>query len=130
MILALRTDSPVAEIYLLGQTGKQLHKYSWQADRKLARDLLSVLTQQLKKAKVDFAALTGLVVYQGPGSFTGLRIGITVANTIAYAQNIPIVGAQGDDWLQTGVLRITKNQSDRIVLPHYGLEPNISTQKH
>lgn len=129
MFLALRTDNPTAEVYLLDSTGKELHKHVWEANRQLARDLLSVLVDQLKVAKAGFADLTGVVVYLGPGSFTGLRIGITVANTIAYAQNIPIVGAQGDDWLKLGVQRLAKNQNDRIVLPHYGAEANISTPK-
>ncbi len=129
MILALRTDKPQVEIKLYEAGGKLLHEYSWQADRTLARDLLKVLIEQLKAAGGDFSSLKGVVVYEGPGSFTGLRIGLTVANTIAYAQDIPIVGAKDEDWVAAGISRLDGGESDRIVLPHYGAEANISVQK-
>lgn len=129
MILAIKTDNPTVEIYIYSPEGKQLLKHIWQADRRLAKELLGVLIEQLGRVDADFSGLTGLVVYQGPGSFTGLRIGITVANAIAYGQNIPIVGTQGNDWQQTGLERLQNGQNDRIVLPHYGAEANISTPK-
>ena len=129
MILALKTDNPVAEISFYSPKGEKIHHYSWQADRQLAQTLMQVLTELMDVVQADFSALTGVVVYKGPGSFTGLRIGITVANTIAYAQNIPIVGALGDNWVNDGLNRLVKLESDRIVLPHYGAEANISKPK-
>lgn len=129
MILALKTDAPVAEVSFYDDKGNRLHHYSWQAERKLARDLLSILVDLLATVGSDFSDLKGVVVFKGPGSFTGLRIGITVANTIAYGQSIPIVGEKGDYWVTDGLSRLAKFESDQIVLPHYGLEPNISTPK-
>lgn len=129
MILALKTDAPVAEISFYDDAGNKIHHYSWQAERKLARDLLEILTELLTTVEADFSALKGIVIYKGPGSFTGLRIGITVANTIAYAQSIPIVGTMGDYWITDGLSRLAKLESDQIVLPHYGAEANISQQK-
>lgn len=129
MILTLRTDNPIAEIGIYDKDGKKLQYYTWQTDRNLAKELLAALIEQLKSVNATFASLTGVVVYQGPGSFTGLRIGITTANTIAYAQKIPIVGAQNDDWINAGLSRLGKDENDRVVLPHYGAEANISTPK-
>lgn len=129
MIITLRTDNPVAEVGVFDATGQQLSYHTWQADRQLAKDLPGVVQQQLAKNGADFTALTGVVVFKGPGSFTGLRIGITTANTIAYAQNIPIVGELGEAWLATGLRRLMSEQTDKLVLPHYGAEPNISTPK-
>lgn len=129
MILTLRTDSPVAHIGLYAKDGRQLSNHTWQADRQLARDLLGVIETQLAKNAASFATLSGIVVFEGPGSFTGLRIGLTVANTLAYAQNIPIVGAQGDDWIALGLAALQKGKNARIVLPHYGGEPNITQPK-
>ena len=71
-------------------------------------------------------AIKGLAVFTGPGSFTGLRIGITTMNTIAYALDIPIVGTTGDDWLADGLARLRAGENDRIVTPHYGKPPNIT----
>jgi len=130
MILTLRTDNPVAEIGLYDPEGKQLHYHTWQTDRRLAKELLATLLTVFKKSNSGWDGLTGVVVFEGPGSFTGLRIGITTANTIAYGQEVPIVGARDDDWIKVGLERLAKGESDRIVLPHYGSEPNISTPRH
>lgn len=129
MILVLRTDNQTAEIYIYSPAGEQLRVYKWQADRRLAKELLGEIIKQLGSVAANLSKLTGVVVYQGPGSFTGLRIGITTANAIAYGQSIPIVGERGDDWQQSGIKRLQSGQDDRIVLPHYGAEANISTPK-
>lgn len=126
MILTLRTDNPVAEIGVYSKDGVQLSYYSWQADRQLAKDLLKAIRDQLAKNDATFATLSGIVVCKGPGSFTGLRIGITVANTLAYAQQIPICGAMGEEWVKAGVAALKGGKNERIVLPHYGGEANIT----
>lgn len=125
MILTLRTDNPDAEIGLFD--GKKRRSYhTWHADRNLANELLATIYQQLQHEKSDWIDVHGIVVYQGPGSFTGLRIGITVANSLAYGQRVPIVGARGDDWVADGLARITAGEDDTMVLPFYGAEPNIT----
>lgn len=129
MILALYADNPDAEITLYSDDGKKLQSLKWQAERRLAKELLGILKDELTKAKADFTSLKGIVVFKGPGSFTGLRIGATTANTIAYAQGIPVVGAMGENWRQEGLKRLANGEDDRIVLPHYGAEANISKQK-
>jgi len=126
MILALKTDAPIAEISFYDNEGTKLHHYSWQAERRLARDLLEILTELLATVSANFSDLKGVIVFKGPGSFTGLRIGITVANTIAYSQGIPIVGTLGERWINEGLGRLARYESDQIVLPHYGAEANIS----
>ena len=128
MILTLRTDSPDAEIGLFdGKTQRSYHR--WHADRQLARELLTVIKQQLTAQKTDWPDVSGVVVFEGPGSFTGLRIGITVANTIAYGQKVPIIAVRGDNWLQDGLSRIVAGEDDRLVLPHYGSEAHITLPK-
>jgi tRNA threonylcarbamoyladenosine biosynthesis protein TsaB len=125
MYLGIRTDSPVAELYIYDGATLRAEKI-WQADRQLAHGLLSQLEIFLQENNATFQDLTGLFVYQGPGSFTGLRIGITVMNTIAYAQKIAIVGSEGDTWRDDAVSRLVGGDSDEIVLPHYGAEARIT----
>lgn len=128
MYLAIRTDSPQAELYLYdGET--QIAQELWQADRRLALELLGRLEAFLKTKEKTFTDLEGLLVFKGPGSFTGLRIGITVMNTIAYAQNIPIVGSEGDDWLDDGISYLQNEENDQVVLPEYGAEARITKPK-
>ena len=128
MYLALRTDSPQAELYLYdGET--QIAHELWQADRRLALELLGRLETFLHSAGKTFADVTGLLVYRGPGSFTGLRIGITVMNTIAYAESIPIVGSNGSDWLDDGISYLQNEENDQVVLPEYGADARITKPK-
>jgi tRNA threonylcarbamoyladenosine biosynthesis protein TsaB len=125
MYLGIRTDSPIAELYIYDDTTPRAEK-TWQADRQLAHGLLTQLETFLQENNATFQDLTGLFVYQGPGSFTGLRIGLTVMNTIAYAQKIAIVGSEGDMWREDAVTRLASGESDEIVLPRYGAEPRIT----
>lgn len=127
MILALRTDKSQAEIYLLDQNDKIQQQKIWNSGRELARDLPGEIDDLLGG---DYDQLTGVVAFKGPGSFTGLRIGLNVANAISYAQNIPVVAINGDDWLQNGVTKLNDGQNDRIALPEYGAKPHITPPKH
>jgi tRNA threonylcarbamoyladenosine biosynthesis protein TsaB len=129
MILTLRTDNPDTEVGLFDKNGDQLDYYKWHADRSLAKVLLATIRDRLATQKADWKDIEAVVVYQGPGSFTGLRIGLTVANTISYGQNIPIVAEKGDDWIKHGVERLQKGENDKLALPHYGAEANITMPK-
>lgn len=124
MILCIKTDNPTAEIYLYDKLTK-LQEDVWHADRALARDLLA----HIEAVVGEWKKLTGIVVFAGPGSFTGLRIGITVANTLADGLRIPIVGETGDGWLENGVKHISNGENQRLILPRYGADPNITAPK-
>lgn len=128
MYLGLRTDSPVAEMYLYDREGLVAQK-SWQGDRQMATGLLSQLEVFLQENNADFTTLNGVFVYRGPGSFTGLRIGITVINTIAYARSIGLVGEDGEDWCERALKRLAAGDTDEVVLPLYGAEARITKPK-
>lgn len=129
MILTIRTDSPEAEIGLFNSNKVKIDYYTWPAARQLAKDLLKEIHGLLDGSGADWKDIKGIVVFEGPGSFTGLRIGITVANTLAYSLQAPIVAQQGDDWIAQGLDRIIAGQDDKIALPHYGAEANITPPK-
>lgn len=57
--------------------------------------LLPMIVKILKKNKADFSDLTGVEVNVGPGSFTGTRVGVSVANALGFALNIPVNGKKG-----------------------------------
>lgn len=57
-----------------------------------AQRLLPLIVKILSKYNLSFQDLTGIEVNLGPGSFTGLRVGVAVANTLGTLLRIPING--------------------------------------
>ncbi len=128
-ILAIRTDSPTAEIgLLLDYPSHQIAHYTWEANRLLAETIHDKITEMLGKNNVEWSQIIGLIAYQGPGSFTGLRIGISVANALAYSLKIPIVGVQKNhNWLIEGCELLGENKNHYPLVPSYGA-PAFVTQ--
>ena len=106
--------------------GDKRTDYEWAAERNLARDMLAYLRDRLAENEASFADISGIGVFRGPGSFTGLRIGLAVLNTIAHEQRIPIVGVTGDAWREECLARLQDGDNDEIVLPEYGAEARIT----
>lgn len=130
IILAIRTDKPLAEIGLY-HDGRQLGYDKWQAHRELSETLhkrIALLLDLLHKNLNDIEAI---IAYAGPGSFTGLRIGISLANALAYARNIPIVGSTTDDWIELGcqLAAAARKQPYNPVVPIYGAPVHITPQR-
>ena len=129
IILAIRTDKPEAEIGLF-ENHKQLAYTTWQAHRELSNTIHLKLKKTLKRQGKTIEDIEGIVCFRGPGSFTGLRIGLTVANTLAYGlDDAPIVAGQGKDWLEKGITRLMKGESDKVALAEYGAAAHITLPK-
>lgn len=127
MILLLDTSTPVCKLSLID--GDTRYENEWQADRQLAKGLLAYLHDQLESQGKAFDDLTGIGTFAGPGSFTGLRIGLTVLNTLADSKHIPIVSGMSEDWQSEALQKLENGQNERIVLPFYGSEANITTPR-
>jgi tRNA threonylcarbamoyladenosine biosynthesis protein TsaB len=127
MILLLDTSTPLCRLTLVDS--EQTTDYEWQADRQLAKGLLSWLRDRLAEQDRTFADIDGIGVLRGPGSFTGLRIGLAVLNTLADGLHVPIVGTVGDDWRNEAVSRLQAGDNNQIVLPYYSTDANITTQR-
>jgi tRNA threonylcarbamoyladenosine biosynthesis protein TsaB len=57
--------------------------------------LLPMIVKILKKNKANFKDISQIKVNPGPGSFTGTRVGVAVANALGYALGIPVNGKKG-----------------------------------
>ena len=57
-----------------------------------AEKLLDLVDAAMKQAELRMSDLEAVAVSQGPGSYTGLRIGVSTAKGIAYALVIPVIG--------------------------------------
>lgn len=124
MIVLLDTATPMCTLSLIDDDWR--YDDDWQADRQLAKGLLGYLRDQLAMHNKTFDDISGIGVFAGPGSFTGLRIGLTMLNTMADAQNIPIVGVTGDQWQGRAMTRLRRGENDKIVLPLYGADAHIT----
>lgn len=59
-------------------------------DKLKAQKVLPLIDNLLTSCQVELTDLTHIEVNPGPGSFTGLRVGIAVANTLSYTLKIPV----------------------------------------
>lgn len=90
-ILAIDTASSVSSVAVASE-GKLQAEVTVEAGRTHSETLLSHIEGALSFAGVERSALRGVAVSIGPGSFTGLRIGLATAKAIAYGLGIPLVG--------------------------------------
>ncbi len=128
IILTIRTDKPEAEIGLF-ENGNKLAYEKWQAHRHLSETIHQKIEELLKTQNNKWSDIGAVVCYEGPGSFTGLRIGITVGNALAYSLNIPIAAASGRSWIKKGQKQVSKGKNEAIALPKYGRKARITTPK-
>ena len=133
MILVVNTADKNACLGLYDK--KILAEIGWEAARNLSGDILNELNKLFVQSGIKVSEITGIIVCSGPGSFTGLRIGISVANTLAYSLDVPIVGVTGE----INFLELCKKGNNLIkkeekgfgvsVEPFYGSEPNVTLHK-
>ena len=81
----------------------------------MAEKLLKFIYDKLQENGKDWHDISGITFMSGPGSFTGLRIGASIVNTLAHELNIPLSDHHG--------------QTQKIILPNYGHPANITKPK-
>lgn len=127
--LTIRTDKPESEIGLYnGET--QLAYETWHAHRQLAETIHAKIESLLMDKELSLDQLEAIAIYKGPGSFTGLRIGMSVANALSDSYSIPIASETGDNWASIAQQRLAVGDNEQVALPEYGALPHITKQKH
>lgn len=88
-------------------------EYEWQPERgRMAEGIFRFIRDKLQENSADWPDITQITYFSGPGSFTGLRIGAAIVNTLADQLEIPLYDHHG-----------TRHQ---LILPDYGRPANIS----
>src|SRR6202158_5217520 len=93
LVLAMDTSlDACAAGFLDTEAGKLMAQESQTMKRGHAEALMPLIARVIKESGIAFAALDRIAVTTGPGSFTGLRVGLSAARGIALAANKPVVG--------------------------------------
>lgn len=91
------------------------NEYHHNFDHALAEKLLGFIHDKLQKNQINWQDITEITFMSGPGSFTGLRIGATIVNTLAHELKIPLYDHHGNE--------------HQVIIPNYGHPANISQPK-
>ncbi len=91
MQLAIDTSTDTASLALV-QEGEMLAELTWHCGQNHTVELLPQLVYLLNKTGVNLQSTRGVIVARGPGSFNGLRVGVSTAKGLAFSLGVPIVG--------------------------------------
>ena len=102
MILAIYTATRSAGLAVHdGHTVRA--EFTWDTSNHHTVELMPRIVELLDQVNVSIDQISGLGVSIGPGSFTGVRVGVAAAKGLALARNIPIVGVRSTDVLAYAV---------------------------
>ena len=91
MQLAIDTSTDTASLAIV-QDNEVLAELTWRCGQNHTTQLLTHLAHLLNQTKLNLQSTSGIIVARGPGSFNGLRVGISTAKGLAFSLGIPIVG--------------------------------------
>jgi tRNA threonylcarbamoyl adenosine modification protein YeaZ len=91
MELAIDTSTEFASIALSNE-GEMISELTWHSRQNHTVELMPNIIHLLDQAKLEAKSLGAIFVAKGPGSFNGLRVGVSTAKGLAFALDIPLVG--------------------------------------
>jgi tRNA threonylcarbamoyl adenosine modification protein YeaZ len=130
-LLAIDTATSVV-VVAAGSTEGQLRAFrSFPAEHRHGSHLLPTIDALLRDEGLSLDRIAGVVVGLGPGAFTGLRVGLATAKTLAHARGLPIVGISTGEALLAGVpgandLLLPAGPHDRVRVRR-GLTPALES---
>ena len=101
-VLAFDTTASSCSIAVL-QNKKPLAEKQKSIERGHAEFLVPLIEETLLEAKLSYRDLDLLAVTTGPGAFTGIRIGLATARSLAIACNLPLIGITNFDAIVNGI---------------------------
>lgn len=135
MILAIDTATRTASIALYNSTGV-LAEESWRSKNNHSVEVMPAISRLVERQGCSMGELSGIAVSLGPGSFTGLRIGMSVAKGLCLGLEIPIIGvpslqvaayAAGDPGCP--ILAVDEAGRGRICVGDYSYENGLPVQQ-
>ncbi len=115
IILSLETATKVCSVSM-HRDGELMHIKEVNGDYSHSENLTIFIQEVLRESSVSFTDLDAVAVSKGPGSYTGLRIGVSSAKGLCYGLNIPLIAVET---LQAMSLLAVEKQQDKegVYLP-------------
>lgn len=118
MICILHIDTSTSNCSVaLSRDGKLLHIIEENQQNIHASSLTLFIEKLLAESKVSFSQLDAIAVGKGPGSYTGLRIGVSTAKGLAYALNIPLISINTLAIMASGIKNSLSETEDFLLCP-------------
>ncbi len=89
---------------------------------------LELLERFLKSNKLKFNQISKIITASGPGSFTGIRVGTALGQSLALGLNIPVIVLPNNKVVEN-FLKLDKSEPSKNIKLHYGQKPNITKAK-
>lgn len=86
------------------------------------------LQKFLKESKISPSDLTKIIVCSGPGSFTGIRVGVSLAQALGFALGIPVIAIPKNK-VPEDVRKLERIKGGKSLVMNYGQKPNITKSK-
>ena len=90
-VLGIDTSSNATSIAVI-EDNKLICEYTINTKTTHSQKLMPMIENMLKISEVNVNDMDMIAICQGPGSFTGLRIGMATAKALSHVNNLPIVG--------------------------------------
>jgi len=125
MILAIDTATRSASLAVHDGAAVRA-EFTWDTSDHHTVELMPRMVEMLAQINVTIDQLSGLGVSIGPGSFTGVRVGVALAKGLAVSRNIPIVGvrstdilAQAVNWCKPPLVIVVRAGRNRLIAARY-----------
>jgi tRNA threonylcarbamoyl adenosine modification protein YeaZ len=128
-LLVLDTSTTTVVVAAGTPAGRLLDAESFEGRYRHSQELLPAVVRLVERAGLRLPDLVGVIVGTGPGAFTGLRVGIATAKTLAHELGVPIAGIGSSDALLAAVdgaevLWLPSGPRERVLV-RAGAEPVV-----
>jgi tRNA threonylcarbamoyladenosine biosynthesis protein TsaB len=114
--LCIETATPVCSVALADEQ-KEICSLRHAEEQSHSVALTLLIEKAFAESELKWADLQAVVLSLGPGSYTGLRIGTSVAKGIAYARKIPVIGINTLESMAWGFKNLQNTEANDLLVP-------------
>ena len=126
MYLFIDTSKDVTKVAVLDKNLDLIEVGKKDGRKNQSENLLRLIDEILKSSSHDMSEIKGIFIVKGPGSYTGLRVGVATANALAYTFGINVLGVE-ESPVVGDIEKLTN--SEKSVMPKYSYPPKITKEK-